>query len=178
MAFTKQHKGVLLKQYEGWLKQSQAVFILEYNKMSMKEVDTLRAKVRETGGELHVVKNTLMGIALKNSGIETKNLVGTSLFGFALHDVPAMAKVLGDVTKNSEIFKLRGGYLSGQPITPENVKALADMPPLPVLRARLLGMLNAPASKIARTLAEPARQMAYVMKAYAEKTPAAETMPA
>ncbi len=178
MAFTKQQKGALLNQYEKWLKGSQAVFVLEYNKMSMKEVDTLRAKVRETGGELHVVKNTLMGIALKNAGIESKDLVGTSLFGFAVHEVPAMAKILGDATKNSEIFKLRGGYLSGRPITPENVKALADMPPLPVLRARLLGMLNAPASKIARTLAEPARQMAYVMKAYAEKAPAAETAPA
>ena len=169
MAFTKKRKGALLTQYEKWLKQSQAVFVLEYNKMSMKEVDTLRAKVRDTGGELHVVKNTLMGIALKNSGIESKDLVGTSLFGFALHEVPALAKVMGDATRNNEIFKLRGGYLSGRPITPENVKALADMPPLPVLRARLLGMLNAPASQLARTLAEPARQMAYVLKAYSEK---------
>ena len=172
MAFTKKRKGALLTQYEKWLKQSQAVFVLEYNKMSMKEVDTLRAKVRDTGGELHVVKNTLMGIALKNSGIETKELVGTSLFGFALHEVPALAKVMGDATKNSEIFKLRGGFLSGRPITPENVKALADMPPLPVLRARLLGMLNTPASQLARTLAEPARQLAYVLKAYSEKEPA------
>ncbi len=178
MAFTKQQKGALLNQYEKWLKGSQAVFVLEYTKMGMKEVDTLRAKVREAGGELHVVKNTLMGIALKNAGIESKNLVGTSLFGFAVHDVPVMAKIMGDATKNSEIFKLRGGYLSGQLITPENVKALADMPPLPVLRAKVLGMLNAPASKIARTLAEPARQMAYVMKAYAEKAPAAENVPA
>src|SRR5512138_710193 len=119
-----------------------------------------------------------MGLALKNAGIESKTLVGTSLFGFALHDVPAMAKVLGDATKNSEIFKLRGGYLSGAPITPETVKALADMPPLPVLRARLLGMLNTPATRLARTLAEPARQMAYVMKAYAEKAPAVEEAPA
>ena len=76
---------------------------------------------------------------------------------------------MGDATKNNEIFKLRGGYLSGPPITPEHVKALADMPPLPVLRARLLGMINAPASQLARTLAEPARQMAYVLKAYSEK---------
>ena len=172
MAFTKQQKRALLNQYEKWLKHSQAVFVLEYHKMSMKEVDTLRAKVRDTGGELHVVKNTLMAIALKNAGIETKILVGTSLFGFAIHDVPAMAKVFGDATKNSEIFKLRGGYLSGQPITPENVKALADMPPLPVLRARLLGMLNTPSSQLARTLAEPARQMAYVLKASSEKEPA------
>ena len=129
MAFTKQQKGQLLKQYNKWLKQSQAVFMLEYTKMGMKEVDTLRSKVRDAGGELHVVKNTLMELALKNAGIESKTLVGTCLFGFAINDIPAMAKVFGDTTKNSEIFKLKGGYLSGHPITPENVKALADMPP-------------------------------------------------
>ncbi|HVP21027.1 MAG TPA: 50S ribosomal protein L10 [Anaerolineaceae bacterium] len=172
MAFTKQHKAQLLKQYNKWLKQSQAVFVLQYTKMNMKEVDTLRGKVRDAGGELHVVKNTLMELALENSGIESKTLVGTCLFGFAINDIPALAKVFGDVTKNSEIFKLKGGYLSGHPITPENVKALADMPPLPVLRSRLLGLLNTPASQLVRTLAEPARQVAYLLKAYSEQTPA------
>jgi large subunit ribosomal protein L10 len=172
LAFTKKHKGVLLKQYEKWLKQSQAVFVLEYTKMDMKAVDTLRAKARDAGGELHVVKNTLMTKALTNSGIKSKDLAGTSLFGFAINDVPAFAKAMGDVTKNSEIFKLKGGYLSGAPITPENVKALADMPPLPVLRARLLGLINTPASALVRTLAEPGRQLAYVIKVHSEPTPA------
>ena len=172
MAFTKKYKGVLLKQYEKWLRNSQAVFVLEYTKMGMKSVDTLRSKVHDAGGELHVIKNTLMEKALKNAGIESKTLVGTCLFGFAINDVPAMAKVFGDVTKNSEVFKLKGGYLSGHPITTNNVKALAELPPLPVMRAKMLGVINAPASQLVRTLAEPARQMAYVIKAYSEQTPA------
>jgi len=162
----------LLKQYEKWLRNSQAVFVLEYTKMGMKSVDKLRSKVHDAGGELHVIKNTLMEKALKNAGIESKTLVGTCLFGFAINDVPAMAKVFGDVTKNSEVFKLKGGYLSGQPITTNNVKALAELPPLPVMRAKMLGVINAPASQLVRTLAEPARQMAYVIKAYSEQTPA------
>ena len=172
MAFTKKYKGVLLKQYEKWLKTSQAVFVLEYTKMSMKSVGMLRSKVHDAGGELHVVKNSLMEKALKNAGIESKTLVGTCLFGFAINDVPAMAKVFGDVTKNSEVFKLKGGYLSGHPITTINVKALAELPPLPVMRAKLLGLINAPASQLVRTLVEPSRQMAYVIKAYSEQTPA------
>ena len=172
MAFTKKYKGVLLKQYEKWLRNSQAVFVLEYTKMGMKSVDKLRSKVHDAGGELHVIKNTLMEKALKNAGIESKTLVGTCLFGFAINDVPAMAKVFGDVTKNSEVFKLKGGYLSGHPITTNNVKALAELPPLPVMRAKMLGVINAPASQLVRTLAEPARQMAYVIKAYSEQTPA------
>jgi len=52
------------------------------------------------------------------------------------------------------------------------VKSLADMPPLPVQRAKLLGMINTPASQLVRTLAEPSRRMAYVIKSYSEKAPA------
>jgi large subunit ribosomal protein L10 len=172
VAFSKQHKGVLITEYEKWLKQSQAVFILEYKKLKMKDIDALRAKVRDAGGELHVVKNTLLNIALENAGVKSDRLVGTCLVGFAINDVPALAKVFSDSTKNAEVFKLKGGYLSGRPIAPESVKALADMPPLPVMRARLLGMLNTPASQLVRTLAEPARQVAYVVKAYSEQVPA------
>jgi large subunit ribosomal protein L10 len=169
MAFSKQEKSSMLKQYESWLKKSQAVFLLEYSKMTQKEVDTLRGKVRDAGGELHVVKNTLMNLALEHTGFKSERLVGTCLAGFAINDVPALAKVMIETTKKEDIFKLKGGYLSNQPISAANVKALADMPPLPVVRARLLGMLNTPASQLVRTLAEPARQMAYVVKAYSEQ---------
>ncbi len=163
MAFSKQEKSAMLKQYETWLKKSQAVFLLEYNKMTQKDIDTLRGKVREAGGELHVVKNTLMNLALEHSGFQSDRLMGTCLAGFAVNDVPALAKVFIDVAKKEDVFKLKGGYLASRPITAANVKALADMPPLPVMRARLLGMLNTPASALVRTLAEPARQMAYVI---------------
>jgi large subunit ribosomal protein L10 len=171
LAFTKKHKSVLTKQYEKWLKNSQAVFVLEYTKMGMKAVDGLRVKVRDAGGEIHVVKNTLMERAMEAAGVETKALVGTCMFGFAVNDIPALAKVFGDATKNSEIFKLKGGYLSGHPITAIEVKSLADMPPLPVQRARLLGMINSPAAQLARTLAEPSRQIAAVIKSYSEQAP-------
>jgi large subunit ribosomal protein L10 len=173
VAFSKNDKSLMLKQYEGWLKQSQAVFLVEYNKMRVKDIDTLRNKARDAGGEMHVVKNTLMNIALKNAGIKSKPLTGTCLVGFAINDVPALAKVLTDATKNSELFKLKGGYLGGSSFAPESVKALAEMPPLPVMRARLLGMLNTPASQLVRTLAEPARGLAYVIRAHSEPAPEA-----
>ena len=82
MAFTKQHKNEMLNSYEQWLKQSQAVFVLEYKKMGMKEVDTLRAKVRDAGGQLHVVKNTLMGIALDHTQYPPQNPGRDQLDGF------------------------------------------------------------------------------------------------
>jgi large subunit ribosomal protein L10 len=176
VAFSKQHKNVMVKSYEKWLNQSQAVFVLEYSKMSMKDVDALRGKVRDAGGQLHVVKNTLMSIVLDQAKIEHKTLEGTSLMAFAINDVPAVAKVFLEVTKNSEVYKLKGGYMDGSEVSNDNVKSLAELPPLPVMRAKLLGLIQAPAGKLVRTINEPARSLAFVFKAYsqpAEGAPAA-----
>ncbi len=170
MAFSKKHKTKLLSDYESWLGKSQAIFMLEYNKMTMKDIDALRAKVRETGSEAHVVKNTLMQMAMTNAGYkDVTKAEGTLLVGFAYSDAPALAKIFSDATKNSEIFKLRGGYLEKELLNAAQVKALADLPPLPVMRATLLGVLQAPASKLVRTLAEPARSLAAVVKAYSDQ---------
>ena len=169
MAFSKKHKSVMLKNYEQWLKLSQAVFVIEYKKMTMKEVDAMRAKVRDAGGQLHVVKNTLMGRALDKVGTTHQTLEGTSLMAFAINDVPALAKVFLDLTKNSEVLKLKGGYMDGRTISKEEIKMLAELPPLPIMRGKLLGMLQAPAGKLVRTIAEPARSLAFVFKAYSTK---------
>jgi large subunit ribosomal protein L10 len=170
LAYTKQHKDELVVQYAEWLKQSQGVFVLTYNKMSMKDVDTLRAKVRDAGGEFHVVKNTLMKIALDEVGISEQDVFdGATMAGFAFADVAGMAKVFSEATAKSEIFAIKGGYLGKEAITDKQVKALADLPTLPVMRSILLGTISAPASKLVRTLAEPARGLAAVIKAYSEK---------
>lgn len=169
MAFTKEEKSKILDQYSEWLEKSQAVFMVEYSKMSMKEVDDFRAKARAAGGEMHVVKNTIFGLVLDKHGVDGKKLLEqTSLVGFAFSDAPALAKVVSDATKN-EIFKVKGGILGKHPISAGEVKALADMPPLPVVRAQLLGMLSAPASQLVRTINEPARGLAAVVKAHSEK---------
>jgi large subunit ribosomal protein L10 len=170
LAFSKKHKSKMVSDYETWLGKSQAIFMLEYSKMTMKDIDALRSKVRDTGSEAHIVKNTLMELAMKSAGYENvKKAEGTLLVGFAYNDAPALAKVFADASKNSEIFKLRGGYLEKKELGAAQVKALADLPPLPVMRATLLGVLQAPASKLVRTLAEPARSLASVVKAYSDK---------
>jgi large subunit ribosomal protein L10 len=169
LAFSKNHKTKMLSEYVTWLDKSQAVFMLEFKKMNMKDIDAFRAKVRDTGSEAHVVKNTLMQLAMTKAGYkDAKKVEGTLLVGFAYSDAPALAKVFADASKNSETFKLRGGFLEKQPLGVEQVKALAELPPLPVMRATLLGVLQAPASKLVRTLAEPARSLAAVVKAYSD----------
>lgn len=174
MAFSKEHKSKLIAQYTEWVKLSQGMVALTYDKMTMNDVDALRAKVRDAGGELHVVKNTLMKLALDEVGVADKDVFdGATLVGFAFHDAAGLAKVINDATAKSEIFTIKGGYLGKELLSAAQVKALADLPPLPVMRAKLLGTIMAPASKLVRTFAEPGRGLAAVVKSYSEKGAAA-----
>jgi large subunit ribosomal protein L10 len=170
LAITKDRKNELIHQYGEWVKESQLQVVLSYAGLSMKDVDLLRSKLRDVGGEFHVVKNTLVKLAFQQAEmpLPEKFFEESTAVAFAFEDAPAFAKTLNDFAKTSEFFKVKGGYLDKKPISPAGVKALADMPPLPVMRAQLLGTLLAPASKLVRTLAEPARGLAAVIKAHAE----------
>lgn len=170
MAITKERKDELIAQYREWTNRSQAQLVAEYTGMTMKDMDTLRAKVREAGGEFHIVKNTLGNIAFKEVGIPSETLLeGSTAVCFAFSDAPAVAKAMTDFARTTQALKIKGGFLDKKPMTADGVKALADMPPLPVMRAQLLGVISAPASKLVRTLAEPGRSVAAVVRAYAER---------
>jgi large subunit ribosomal protein L10 len=176
LAITKQQKQEIVAQYGEWLQQSDALVITEYTGLNMKEMDALRGKIREAGGEFHVVKNTLMKLAFQNADIsfDEEQFVNSTAVAFAFEDPPGIAKAMTDFAKEYEAIKIKVGYLEGQRMTAEEVKALADLPPLPVMRATLLGTLLAPASQLVRTLAEPGRQVAAVVKAYADQDAAPE----
>ncbi len=174
MAITKQHKEEVLSTYQDWLKRSQAVILVEYTGARMKDMDSIRAKVRDSGGEFHVVKNTLARRVFSDQGMSlpAEYLVQSTAISFAFTDPAATAKALSDATKGMAFVKVKGGFLSGQMLDAAQVKALAELPPLPVVRAQLLGMLQAPAVKLVRTIAEPARALASVFRAYSEKAQA------
>ena len=175
MAITKQRKEEVLATYQDWLKRSQAVILVEYTGAKMKDMDAIRAKVRETGGEFHVVKNTLARRVFTDHGMTLPEdyLTKSTAVSFAFTDPAATAKALSDATKGLEFVKVKGGFLAGQQLSPAQVKALAELPPLPVVRAQLLGVLQAPAGKLVRTIAEPARSLASVFRAFSEKAQAA-----
>ena len=170
MAISKQHKQELVERYTDWMDRSKAMFLTEYSGLTMKDIDALRAKTREIGGEFHIIKNTLYKVAFDAAGISVTDelMQGSTAVAFAFQDAPAMAKMIAEFARTSEFVKIKGGILEKRMIDAEAVKLLADLPPLPVVRSQLLGTLMAPASKLVRTLAEPARQIASVVKAYAE----------
>jgi large subunit ribosomal protein L10 len=175
LAVSKERKEEVLALYAGWMKKSQAVILVEYTGAKMKALDGIRAKIRESGGEFHVVKNTLARRMFAEQGMTLPSdyLVKSTAVSFAFTDPASTAKALTEATKGMEFMKVKGGFMSGQALNAAQVKALADMPPLPVVRAQLLGVLQAPAGKLVRTIAEPARGLAAVLKAFAEKAPAA-----
>lgn len=176
MAISKEHKREVVEQYFEWMEQSQALFVAEYQGLTMKDLDELRSKIREAGGEFHIIKNTLGKLAFEKAGIafEEEQFTGSTAMGFAFEDAPALAKAMTNFAKSNDFLKVKGGYLNRAMISAAEVKALAELPPLPVMRAQLLGTILAPATQLVRILAEPGRQVAAVLKAYAEKDAAPE----
>lgn len=171
MAITKQKKEELVSQYMAWISDSQAFILAEYVGLTVKDLDELRAKAREVGGEFHIVKNTLSKVAFEKAGLEypENTFTGSTAIALAFEDAPGMAKIIADLSGESDFVKIKCGYLENELISAEEIKALASLPPLPVLRAQLLGTIMAPATKLARTLSEPARQVAAVLSAYADQ---------
>jgi len=175
LALSRDKKQEVLDQYKQWLDSSQAVVLVEYVGIKMADFDAIRAKVRDTGGEFHVVKNTLIRKVLENKGmtVPAGYLEKSTAMVFAFKDAAATTKALTEATIKMEAIKLKGGFLDAQTLSPAQVKALAELPPLPVVRSQLLGVLQAPAGKLVRTIAEPARSLASVFRAYADKAQAA-----
>lgn len=172
MAFTKEQKEAMVAKYEGWLQDSQAVFVMSYSGLTNKQVEQIRRSMRDSGGEAHVVKNTLVQIAMNNLGYGVDEVMTeTSLTGFAFQDPAATAKVLADASKaHGEKLEFKLGYLDKNQLSADDIKALATLPPLPVMRAQLLGTILAPASQLVRVINEPASQVARVLQAYSESS--------
>lgn len=171
MSKSKAQKETILTQYMEWVSKSQAVVLVEYSGLKTNNLDAIRAKVREAGGEFHIVKNTLAKLALEKAGfnVPADYTEKSTAIGFAFSDPAGFAKALTEATKGMEAVKIKGGFMGAVTLKPAEVKALASLPPLPIMRAQLLGILQAPASKLVRILAEPGRQVAYVVKAFSEK---------
>ncbi|MFN2144535.1 MAG: 50S ribosomal protein L10 [Anaerolineales bacterium] len=170
MALSKERKQDLVAQYEAWLKESKGLILAEYTGLNMPQMDNLRAQAREKGAEFHVIKNRLGKRVFEEAGIDFPDDLFTSstAFGVAFEETPGIAKVIKDFGKDVPALKIKAGFMDGKLLTADQVNALAELPPLPVVRAQLLGTINAPASKLVRTIAEPGRSLAQVIKAHAD----------
>jgi large subunit ribosomal protein L10 len=155
--------------------KSAAVVVVAHNKgLTVNQVNDLRNKMALAGATVKVAKNSLAKLALE--GTDASGLKGlfTGPIMLAFADDPVTApKVAADFAKANEKFVLLGGALGATIMDANSVKALASLPSLNELRARLIGMIQTPATRIAGVVAAPASQLARVMNAYATKEQAA-----
>ena len=137
------------------LASAQAVMIAEYRGVNVEAVTGLRAKARQSGLTLRVLKNTLARHAVAGTPFEklTDQLVGPLLYGIAADPV-AGAKVLADFAKENESFVIRAGVMSNSLMSEADIKALAALPSRDELLAKLLGTMQAPIAKLVRTMNE------------------------
>ena len=148
-----------------------SMIVVTQNKgLTVAEVSDLRRKMRASGSTYKVAKNRLAVLALDGTrfdGIKPM-LKGPTALAWS-RDPVAVAKAAVDYAKTNEKFVVIGGALGTQTLNADGIKALADLPSLDALRARLVGMIQTPGTRIAGVLAAPAGQLARVFGAYAKK---------
>jgi len=171
LAISKERKEELVAQYADMLNRSQGLILTEFRGITDKDLKTVRKAVREANGAYRITKTRLLIRALQDAGYPVPDeLRGMPLaVGFCYGDVPAVAKALTDLTKNSDVLSIRGGLMGQTFVDAEGVKAIADLPPLDVLRAQLLGLLDAPAANLVGVVQAGVAQVINVINAYAEK---------
>ena len=171
MAISKQQKEELVGQYKKWVEESDGLVLTHYHNLSVKDISTLRREIRESGGEFHIIKNTLAKRAFEESGREWKEGVfrGPTALGISYENPSGLAKTLKNFAKEHGTIEIKSGYLAERLVSAEEINALADLPSMDEMRAKLLSTIAAPASKLVRTLAEPGRQVAAVLKSYSEQ---------
>ncbi|MCT8974914.1 50S ribosomal protein L10 [Microbaculum marinisediminis] len=150
------------------------VVVAHYAGLSVSEMTAFRGRMREAGGKVKVAKNRLAKLALEGTEIAH---IGDLLKGptvIAYSDDPVAApKVAVDFAKTNQKLVILGGSMGATALDPEGVKSLATLPSLDELRARLVGMISTPATRVAQVLAAPGGQVARVLAARAEQGEAA-----
>lgn len=150
------------------------VVVTHYSGLTVKEMTDLRTKMRAAGASFKVTKNRLTRLALAGTDYEGLADIFTGPTAIAFSKDPvAAAKVAVDYAKTNDKLVILGGSLGDKALDVNGIKALATLPSLDELRARLVGMLQTPATRIACVLQAPAGQMARVLRAKAEKDEAA-----
>jgi len=166
----REEKSELIETLQATLSEATTVVVTHQSGMTVAESTELRAKMREAGAGYKVTKNRVTRIALQDTKFkELEGLfTGPTAMGSSADPVAA-AKVLVDFAKENDKLSIVGGSLDGKILDKAGVEALAKMPSLDELRAKLVGLLNAPATKVARVAQAPASQLARVIQARADQ---------
>lgn len=167
-------KKELVTALNGVFKTSNVVVVAHYAGLTVAQMQTLRKQMKQAGASVKVAKNRLAKIALEGTDASAviPLLKGPTVIAYS-GDPVAAPKVATDFAKAHEKFVILGGAMGTTVLNPDGIKALAALPSLDELRAKLVGLLMAPATKVAQLLNAPAAKVARVVQAYANKSEAA-----
>jgi large subunit ribosomal protein L10 len=147
-------KKYLIAEVESHLKKSDYVIITNYTGITVDETATLRAKLAEDNAEFHVVKNSSLQVAAEAMGLPNfeEALSGPTAIIVGGSNSPGVAKTVTEFFKTTKKVEVKTAVLSSKLLSPEEVKALAELPSLDALRGQLLGLLNQPGTMFVRVL--------------------------
>lgn len=167
-------KRELVTALHGVFENTSVVVVAHYQGLTVAQMSTLRGRMKAAGGSMKVAKNRLAKLALQGTDIEhiADLFTGPTVIAYS-NDPVAAPKVAVDFAKTNDKLVILGGALGRTTLDADGVKALATMPSLDELRARLVGMIKTPATRIAGVLQAPGGQVARVLAAYAKKDEAA-----
>lgn len=165
------NKEEFVKDFKGKIKDAGRFILTDYKGLSVKEITELRRKVRESGFEFKVIKNTLMKLVLDNLKIEgmKDNLKGTTAIVVGDSELNDGAKILFDFSKKHDSIKIKAGYLDGDVLSAEQVTTLAKLPSREVLLSMLCRAMNGPITGIATGLNGIIRALATALDAVSKK---------
>jgi large subunit ribosomal protein L10 len=171
MALSKAQKNDMVAGYQAGLAEAPHAFVLGYQGISVPQVTELRAKIRESGGQYQVVKNTLVKLAIEGKALDSVKDVfeGPVAVVYTEDSVVELAKALTEFAKTAPVLQFKGGVVQGQPVAPEQIKDIAELPTREELLAKLLFLLQSPVTRLVRDLADFKRQFVAVLGQVAQQ---------
>lgn len=166
----KAEKRELVASLQSSLAKAGSIVVAQNSGLSVAELTDLRVQVKKAGGQLKVAKNRLAKLALQDTQNADISALFTGPTVIAYAEDPVTApKIAAKFAEKNQKYVILGGAMGKTALDADNVKALANLPSLDELRARLAGMIKQPAGRIATIVAAPGAQIARVLAAYADK---------
>ncbi len=164
-------KKYLVEEVSRHLEKSDFVFLADYNTVNVAEIAELRGSLNSEEAEFHVVKNSILNVAARERNLPDLDqwLVGPTAVVVGGNNPSGVAKILKKFSDDKKKLEVKVAVLGDRTLTPEEVKELADLPSLEVLRAQLLGLLNQPAQGMVRVLAAGPVSLLNVLQAKSEQ---------
>lgn len=172
MPLTRNTKEQILGGYEEAMASAEHAFVIGFKGITVNQVNDLRSKVRKSGGQYVVIKNTLARRAVAGKPLEQvkEHFTGPTAVAYSLADPVALAKVLTDFAKDAPVIEFKGGLVEGRPIAASQVKEIASLPGRQELLAKLLFLMQSPIQRFVRVLAASGPQrLAIVLDQVAKK---------